>query len=208
MNNNLNLTVTKSKETTVVRVENIPTQELRSVLASVLAKSMRLHSKKTREYVDLNEKPASAPSLPSELSLDLEVEMESGEYDKYLATQSMEEYSDTLAKYSNTKGKDSTDRRSNGSLVACNCIGCGVTIVKRLPNEGDQIIHCTKCGEDTKINSTVRGKVKCPSCGFEARLSRVEAGDNEDISLKCSKCKTEMVGRYHNTNHMYVLNTK
>src|SRR5699024_11098915 len=109
MNNNLNLTVTKSKETTVVRVENIPTQELRSVLASVLAKSMRLHSKKTREYVDLNEEPASAPSLPSEPSLDLEVEIESGEYDKYLATQSMEEYSDTLAKYSNTKGKDSTD---------------------------------------------------------------------------------------------------
>lgn len=203
MNNNLNLTVTKSKETTVVRVENIPTQELRSVLASVLAKSMRLHSKKTREYVDLNEKPASAPSLPSELSLDLEVEMESGEYDKYLATQSMEEYSDTLAKYSNTKGKESTDRRSNGSLVACNCIGCGVTIVKRLPDEGDQVIHCIKCGEDNKITSTIKGKIKCHECGFESRLSRVQTLDNDDIDLKCCKCKTKLVGKYHEVNHIY-----
>lgn len=221
MNNNLKLTVTKDKDSVLVSVENIPLTNFSSVLTDAITKSLELYS---RGNDTRNVRPDKLPTkknpfeVPEKYVLrkpyptlrlekgvpEMNIELENGEYDKYLANGAMSsQYSEKLHEYAN---KSRIEDRSNTSLVACNCVGCGDTIIKRLPNEGDQIVHCNKCGEDTKINSTVRGKIQCPSCGFENRLSRVEAGDNEDILLKCGKCKTEVVGKYHETNHMYVLN--
>lgn len=204
MSNNLNLKLTMTRHSTQLEIKDVKAKELREVLKAV-TDTIDLSFSEDDDIFCVTTDEIGGLDMVLDDSADEYVEVENSNYDKYLAK--LEEASILKEAYSAiTVDQPNEDYYETTSLVACNCVGCGVTIIKRLPNEGDQIVHCNRCGEDTEINSTVRGKIKCPSCGFETRLSRVEASDNEDILLKCGKCKTEVVGRYHETNHMYVLN--
>lgn len=203
MSNNLNLKLTMTQHSTQLEIKNVKAKELREVLKAV-TDTIDLSFNEDDDIFCVTTDEIGGLDMVLDDSADEYVEVENSNYDKYLAK--LEEASILEEAYSAiTVGQPNKYYYETTSLVACNCVGCGDTIVKRLPNEGDQIVHCNKCGEDTKINSSVRANIKCPHCGFETRLSRVEAGDNEDILLKCGKCKTEMVGRYHDTNHMYVI---
>lgn len=192
MSNNLNLKLEITEQHTNLELSNIKSGELREVLEA-LTSAMNLTVCTDKVHIITNEKGQSNMKVDDTKNY---VEIENNNYEEYLTT--LNNKSDYSNKYN-----DYTKSVKRSYLVAVNCEGCGDTIVKRLSEDDDQVVHCNKCGEDTRISSTVRGRIKCHECGFEIRLSKVQTLDDDDIDLKCCKCKTKLVGKYHEVNHIY-----